>query len=104
MAAIKPDNPRLRRWAWWLTALTIGWNGLEAVVAAGSGLIAGSIALVGFGLDSAAEIASAMVIAWRLSRRGEDQAANERAEKGAVRLIAVAFLAIAVYVSSDAIA
>jgi hypothetical protein len=66
-------DPRLRRWAWGLTALTIGWNSLEAVVAIISGLIAGSIALVGFGLDSIVEVGSALVIVWRLSRHGVDQ-------------------------------
>src|SRR5688572_21248125 len=48
MTGATSDAPRLRRWAWWLTALTIAWNSLEAVVAIISGLIAGSIALVGF--------------------------------------------------------
>jgi cation diffusion facilitator family transporter len=92
------------RWAWWLTALTIGWNSLEAVVAIGSGLLAGSIALVGFGLDSVVEVSSALVIAWRLSRQGPDQAANERVERRAVRLIALSFFAIATYVTYDAVA
>jgi hypothetical protein len=82
-------DPRLRRWAWGLTALTIGWNSLEAVIAIGSGLLAGSIALVGFGLDSVVEVGSALVIVWRLSLQGGDQEANERAEKRAVRLIAL---------------
>ena len=93
---------RLRRRAWWLTALTIGWNSLEAAVAIGSGLLAGSIALVGFGLDSVVEVSSAFVIAWRLSRQGADHAANERAERRAVRLIALSFFAIAAYVAYDA--
>jgi divalent metal cation (Fe/Co/Zn/Cd) transporter len=97
------DTRRLRRWAWWLTALTIGWNSLEAVVAIASGLLAGSIALVGFGLDSVVEVSSALVIAWRLSRQGADHAANERAERRAVRLIALSFLAIAAYVTYDAV-
>jgi divalent metal cation (Fe/Co/Zn/Cd) transporter len=92
------------RWAWWLTALTIGWNSLEAVVAIGSGLLAGSIALVGFGLDSVVEVSSALVIAWRLSRQGPDQAANERVERRAVRLIALSFFAIAAYVTYEAAA
>jgi hypothetical protein len=52
----------LRRWAWALTALTIGWNSLEAVIAIASGVIAGSIALVGFGLDSVFEVSSALII------------------------------------------
>ena len=59
---------RLRRWAWYLTALTIGWNSIEAVIGIASGILAGSIALVGFGLDSVVEVSSALVIAWRLSR------------------------------------
>lgn len=94
-------DPRLRRWAWWLTALTIGWNSLEAVVAIASGLLAGSIALVGFGLDSVVEVGSALVIAWRLSHRSTDPEADERIERRAVRLIAVTFFAIAVYVIYD---
>jgi divalent metal cation (Fe/Co/Zn/Cd) transporter len=101
---VHTDRLGLRRWAWWLTALTIGWNSLEAVVAVVSGLQAGSIALVGFGLDSVIEVSSAVVIAWRLSRQGDDHASNERAERRAVRLIAVSFLAIAAYVTYDAIA
>jgi divalent metal cation (Fe/Co/Zn/Cd) transporter len=98
------DDPQLRRWAWWLTAITIGWNSLEAVIAVASGLLAGSIALVGFGLDSVVEVSSALVIAWRLSRQGQDHAANQRAERRAVRLIALSFVAIALYVTSDAVA
>jgi cation diffusion facilitator family transporter len=86
-----------------LTALTIGWNSLEAVIAIGSGILAGSIALVGFGLDSVVEVSSALVIVWRLSRQSSDHAANERAERLAVRLIAFSFLAIALYVTYDSI-
>jgi divalent metal cation (Fe/Co/Zn/Cd) transporter len=102
-AETRPRQGRLRRWAWWLTALTIGWNSLEAVIAIGSGLLAGSIALVGFGLDSVVEVSSALVIAWRLARQGGDHAANERAERRAVRLIALSFFAIALYVSYDSV-
>jgi divalent metal cation (Fe/Co/Zn/Cd) transporter len=98
-----PRAARLRRFAWWLTAFTIGWNSLEAVVAIASGVAASSIALIGFGLDSVVEVSSAVVIAWRLSRQGADQAANERAERRAVRLIAITFFAIAAYVSYDAV-
>ena len=82
--------------------LTIGWNSLEAIVAIGSGVLAGSIALVGFGLDSVVEVSSALVIVWRLSRHSADQAANERAERRATRLIALTFFAIALYVAYDA--
>jgi divalent metal cation (Fe/Co/Zn/Cd) transporter len=99
--AIANANPRLRRWAWWLAALTIGWNSLEAIVAIASGMIAGSIALVGFGLDSIVEVGSALVIVWRLSYQGADRESDEHIERRAVRLIAFTFFAIALYVAYD---
>lgn len=99
-AATTPDS-RLRRWAWWLTALTIGWNSLEAVVAIVGGLVAGSVALVGFGLDSIVEVGSALVIVWRLAHRATDPETDERVERRAVRLIALTFFAIALYVVYD---
>jgi divalent metal cation (Fe/Co/Zn/Cd) transporter len=83
--------------------LTIGWNALEAVIAISSGIAAGSVALVGFGLDSVVEVSSALVIVWRLSRPGGGLAGNERAERRAVRLIAVSFFAIAAFVTWDAV-
>ncbi len=101
LAAAKERN--LRRWAWALTALTIGWNSLEAVIAIVSGVIAGSIALVGFGLDSVVEVSSALVITWRLLQQTTDHHANERAERRAVRLIAISFIGIAVYVTYDSV-
>jgi divalent metal cation (Fe/Co/Zn/Cd) transporter len=93
----------LRRWAWALTALTIGWNSLEAMIAIESGVIAGSIALVGFGLDSVVEVSSALIITWRLLQQTTDHHANERAERRAVRLIGISFIGIALYVTSDAV-
>jgi divalent metal cation (Fe/Co/Zn/Cd) transporter len=96
------SDPRARRWAWWLTGATIGWNTLEAVIAIMGGILAGSIALVGFGLDSVVEVASAAVIVWRLSQQGGERAQQELAERRAVRLIALSFYGIAVYVTLDA--
>jgi len=98
------EGRRLRRWAWWLAALTIAWNSLEGGIGILSGIMASSIALFGFGLDSAVEVGSALVIVWRLSRQGPDEAANERAEQRAVRLIALTFFAVAAYVIYDAVA
>jgi divalent metal cation (Fe/Co/Zn/Cd) transporter len=97
-----PGSGRLRRWAWALTALTIGWNALEAIVAIAGGIAAGSVALIGFGLDSVIEVSSALVIVWRLAQPSSEHAANERAERRAVRLIAGSFFAIALYVTVDA--
>jgi len=101
---VRPADPWARLWAWWLTAATIAWNVIEAVVAISAGVLAGSVALVGFGLDSVVEVSSALVIVWRLSRQGTNHTANERAERRAVRLIALSFFAIAAYVTVDSIA
>jgi divalent metal cation (Fe/Co/Zn/Cd) transporter len=96
------DKRRLARMAWGLTAFTIVWNVLEAGVAISSGIVARSIALVSFGLDSLVEVSSATVIAWWLARHGDDEAAHEERERVAVRLIAVSFFGIAAYVVWDA--
>jgi divalent metal cation (Fe/Co/Zn/Cd) transporter len=82
-----------------LEYITLAWNSLEAVAAIVSGLIAGSIALVGFGLDSVIECFSGGVLLWRL-RAGE---VGERREKMALRLVGISFLALAAYVAYDAI-
>jgi divalent metal cation (Fe/Co/Zn/Cd) transporter len=79
---------------------TLSWNVLEAVVAIVAGLVAGSIALIGFGLDSVVESASAVILLWRLRQTGE---AAERAERRAVRLVGVSFFVLAAYVTWEAV-
>jgi divalent metal cation (Fe/Co/Zn/Cd) transporter len=81
-----------------LEYLTIGWNMLEGVVAVGSGLVAGSAALIGFGVDSFIESLSGGALLWRL-RSDED---SERRERIALKLVGVSFLALAAYVAYDA--
>ena len=85
----------------WLTGLTIGWNAIEGVVAILAGLAAGSVALVGFGVDAAIELSSASVVAWRLHRErdGGCQQANDRT---AVRLIAGSLALLATWVGVHA--
>lgn len=78
-----------------LEYFTIGWNSLEAVVAIGAGLFAGSIALVGFGFDSVIESLSGAVLLWRLF-------AGEHREQLALKLVGVSFLFLAAYVAFDA--
>jgi divalent metal cation (Fe/Co/Zn/Cd) transporter len=85
-----------------LQYLTIAWNSAECLISIGAGLVAGSIALIGFGFDSAIEVASSLAALWRLAR-DEDEAARERAERRALRLIGVCFAALAVYVAVEAI-
>jgi divalent metal cation (Fe/Co/Zn/Cd) transporter len=89
------------RRAVWLTRATIGWNIGEGVVAVVAGAVAGSVSLVGFGLDSGIEVSAALVLAWRLrqERRAGCKAAVDRR---ATRLIALAFVALAIYVSVHA--
>lgn len=81
-----------------LEYLTIAWNGFEAAVALLSGLVAGSIALVGFGLDSLIETASAVVLLWRLGAE-QDSERREHAELLARRLVGVSFLLLSTYVA-----
>lgn len=78
-----------------LEYITIGWNSLEAVVAIGAGLFAGSIALVGFGVDSVIESFSGAVLLWRLF-------AGEHREQLALKLVGASFLLLAAYVAFDA--
>ena len=91
------DGRVLRRQAVALAWLTVVWNVIEAVVAIGAGRAAGSLVLVGFGLDSTIEVASAAVIIWQFSGLDEER------ERRALRLIAVSFFALAVYVAAQAV-
>ncbi len=87
-----------------LEYLTVGWNSLEALAAIAAGLFAGSIALVGFGLDSVIETASGAALLWRLSHANEQSlAARERAEKIALRIVGASFLALSAYVLAEAL-
>lgn len=85
----------------WLTWMTIGYNSIEAVVALLAGARAGSVALVGFGLDSVIEVSASGGALWRL-RHDADPRTRERAERSALRIIGVSFLALAAWVAYDA--
>lgn len=84
-----------------LEYFTIGWNLLEGLVAVGSGIIAGSPSLVGFGFDSFIESTSGAALLWRL--RVDDEETRERREQIALRLVGVCFLVLAAYVAYDSI-
>ncbi|WP_372665545.1 cation transporter [Amycolatopsis kentuckyensis] len=81
-----------------LVAATIAYNVVEAAVALTAGSVASSGALIGFGLDSVVEVASALAVAWQFS--GRDPEARERR---ALRLIALSFFALAAYVTADSV-
>lgn len=81
-----------------LVGATIGYNVIEAAVALTAGAAASSAALIGFGLDSLIEVASATAVAWQFS--GGDPEARERT---ALRIIAVSFFALAAYVTVESV-
>ena len=84
----------LQRRIRWIVTVTIAYNVIEAIVAITAGSIASSGALIAFGLDSTIEVLSAAAVAWQFTRRDP-----ERWEKPTLRVIAVAFFALAIYVT-----
>jgi divalent metal cation (Fe/Co/Zn/Cd) transporter len=84
---------------------TVAWNVAEAVVAIGAGIIAGSVALIGFGVDSGIEVISAIGLLWRLRKAGPEARAAEEgaAEKRALYVVAATFFLLAVYIAFEAV-
>ena len=90
----------LRRRAVRLEYFTVGWNVVEAGVALAAGGAASSIALIGFGLDSIIEILSGLALLWRFKQRAVDELS---AESRAVKLVGLTFVALAAYVTFEAV-
>ena len=86
----------------YLEFFTIGYNSLEGLIAVGAGLIAGSIALVGFGFDSLIEVTSGAILLWRL-HADVDEARRERVEAISLRVVGVCFVVLAIYVTYDSV-
>lgn len=84
-----------------LNYVTLGYNSLEGLIAIAAGLTAGSIALVGFGLDSVIEVSASLAALWRLYR-DTDERHRARAEQATLRIVGALFLALATYVTVDA--
>jgi divalent metal cation (Fe/Co/Zn/Cd) transporter len=84
----------------WLNYLTIGYNTIEAVVSLVAGLVAGSVALIGFGVDSAIEVTASVAAQWRL-RSDRDSERRESVERVTRRVIGGSFLALSVYVAVE---
>jgi divalent metal cation (Fe/Co/Zn/Cd) transporter len=85
-----------------LEYFTVFYNSIEGLVGVAAGMLAGSIALVGFGFDSAIEVTSGAVLLWRLHQDG-DPARREHMERTTLRIVGMCFLALAVYVGYDSI-
>ncbi len=92
------DKSRLGRRAQLLAGASVAYNVLEAVIAISAGVVAGSVALVGFGLDSVVEVSSGLVILWQFRHR-----MPETREQQALRLMALAFFALAAYVTYESV-
>lgn len=78
--------------------LSLGWTSLEAVAGIAAGVLAGSIALIGFGADSVIELASSAILLWRLNHES-----GEKREQTALRLVGICFFLLAVYIGWEAI-
>ncbi|MFL5894026.1 MAG: cation diffusion facilitator family transporter, partial [Thermoleophilaceae bacterium] len=99
--SMPPDErARLVRRAQLLARLGLGWHGVEAAVALVAGIVAGSIALVGFGADSLIEAGAGVVLLWRF---GGSRASSEAAEQRAQRLIGASFFILAAYIAVESV-
>ena len=94
------DRERLVRRAKTLAWIGVGWHGIEASIAVGAGVAAGSIALIGFGADSLIEAFAGFIVLWRFASARSTSAA---AERRAQQLIAISFYVLAGYVAFEAI-
>ena len=85
-----------------LEYLTIAWNTAEGVVAVVAGWLAGSIALVGFGVDSFIEVTSGAALLWRMAVDADVQR-RERSEKRALRIVGLCFVGLAAYIAYESL-
>lgn len=105
MTTSTADRPRLLARALRLEYLTVGWNVVEGVVAITAAFAAGSVALLGFGIDSFVESASGSVMIWRLhaERRTTDEERIEHVERRAQKFVAASLALLAAYIAWDSI-
>ena len=105
MTTFPAARPGLVRRALRLEYLTVGWNVVEGLIAISAALAAGSVALLGFGIDSFVESASGSILIWRLvaERRTTDEARIEHVERRAQRLVAASLVLLAGYIAWDSV-
>lgn len=92
------ERARLGRRAQLLAGASVAYNAVEAAIALVAGVVAGSVALIGFGLDSVVEVSSGLIILWQFRHR-----LPESREQRALRLIALSFVGLSVYVSLESV-
>jgi divalent metal cation (Fe/Co/Zn/Cd) transporter len=101
-AAVGIDRVATARRGRRLEYFTIAWNSLEGAVAVIAGLVAGSVSLVGFGIDSFIEVTSGAALLWRMSVDA-DEHRRERNERRALRIVGLCFVALAAYIAYESI-
>jgi divalent metal cation (Fe/Co/Zn/Cd) transporter len=98
----KSNRAELIKRGRYLEYFTIGYNSLEGLIAVVAGLVAGSIALVGFGFDSLIEVTSGAALLWRLNA-DVDEARRERVEAISLRIVGACFVVLAIYVTYNSV-
>jgi divalent metal cation (Fe/Co/Zn/Cd) transporter len=98
--AVSADWLKLARLARLLSWLTLAWMGVEGGVAIGAAMVAGSVALLGFGLDSGIEAMASIIVIWRFTGT---RLASATSERRAQQLVAVSFFLLAPYIAAEAI-
>lgn len=96
------DRRPLVRQAMRLEYFTIAWNSVEGLLAVAAGVMAGSISLVGFGLDSFIELTSGAALLWRM-HHDADTARREHAERISLKVVGGCFLGLAIYIAYEAV-
>jgi cation diffusion facilitator family transporter len=105
MVAVAADRARLQRRGVLLEWFTVTWNVVEAAVAITAGVIAGSVALVGFGIDSGIEVVAASALLWRFRQAGVDATDEEHtaAERRALYIVSGTFFLLAAYIAFEGV-
>jgi divalent metal cation (Fe/Co/Zn/Cd) transporter len=102
MGELVLDRQSLARRGRKLEYFTIAWNSIEGIIAVAAGIIAGSVSLVGFGVDSFIEVISGAALLWRMSVDAEENG-RERIEQVTLRVVGTCFLALAAYVGYEGV-
>lgn len=99
------EHARLQRRGVRLEVFTVTWNVIEAAVAITAGVIAGSVALIGFGIDSGIEVVAASALLWRFRRAGVDATDEEHgaAERRALYIVSGTFFLLAAYIGFEGV-
>lgn len=102
-AAQSSEHERLLRRGLRLEAISITWDVVEGVIAVTAAVLSGSVALMGFGIESVIEVTAAGTLYWRLRKESRGEAPPASVEQRALRIVGVAFFALAAYVAYEAI-